>query len=825
MANAGLFLQDDRPQFRWPCSLDLTHAGSFMSNSECTIQFDLCITDPGRFGFVLHGGLDDSTELSLAYANHFSQDTASLVLAIDGEPVSLRLLMPKASLHPGAWHAVSLRFDPQAQRVIASLDAQEMSAHSQKIPRNLELRLVFGSISKSGEIPCMGLRNVRYLEREAGEDTLKAYHHWPLGELEGDEAGDVIGSRPGLVRHGTWLAESHIGWQLLTSIPAKNGISFFSDYDPKTGTIFFAGIDSLIEYATRTGELRKIVYQSPRAMVAGQINFDSDRRLLYGHHPGGGEVSAFDSKSRTWSVIDTSVGMQGQYNHHPSFVDPVSGDLYSIGGYGWYTVKNHLCRYSFQTRQWEVVPTNGDSLEPRSGIALCETSLPGIYYFCGGEGNASGRQDAGWRYFFDLWKLDLQKREITNLWRAPHTTVSDRIIALANAGTDGHDDLYALFGPSVNEIGSLQLYQISSVLSGRTVVAEAPEFTAGWWPSLYFDRPYQRFLLVVPTMDKGTYADVKVYSLAYPPMRRSDFARTDHSASRTLPIVVGAVLVIASIGFGYRYARKRSGVASQDVTREISTPEPETDGPCISVFGGFKVIDSSGTNITEQFSLRLRQVFLLLLLRTNYDTGSGADGVGATELADLLWPGCSPASAKDSRGVAIAALRKLLACIGDISIELNNKKYRVRIGRDVECDYLRFRRAMHAVTSENGSSSLIAWPELLKLCGTGALLPELSLPWLDAIKADVFTKFEHVASARLQSAEEQSEEGVLKIAEVLLLWDPINELALRSKLRALWKDGRHGAARIAYDQFSSNYASLYGKPYALPFNSILSNND
>ena len=245
------------------------------------------------------------------------------------------------------------------------------------------------------------------------------------------------------------------------------------------------------------------------------------------------------------------MGLIGDYNHHPSFVDPATGDIYLIGGYGKYTVKNHLCRYSFLTKKWEIVPTTGDSLEPRSGIGLCEAGLPGHYYLCGGEGNASGRQDAGFQYFFDLWSLDLQKKEIRRLWRDDNTTIGDRIIALVNAGTGGRDDLYALFGPSNNEPGPLQLYQISTSVPGRRPAGEAPEIAPKAWSSIYFDSLYQRFLLVVPVAIRGDSSEIRVYSLAYPPMNRADFGGVHESNSPILLTVILAGVAITGLGVGF----------------------------------------------------------------------------------------------------------------------------------------------------------------------------------------------------------------------------------------------------------------------------------
>ena len=241
MPGAGLAFRDDRPEFRWPCSLELTHAGNITAYSAFAMSFDLCIEDPERFGFVLHGNLDDSTRFSLAYAKYFSPDSSYLVLAIDGDPVSIQLPIPKSRLHIGRWHRIFLKFDAKEQLITASLDGIDPSARSHSLPRSFSVRLTFGSITRSGEVPAMAIRDVAVLTNHAGEDALTARHHWALGELEGSDAADDLGGLAGFVQHATWLAESHIRWQHLTTIHSADGIGFFSGYDSHSGSNSFRG--------------------------------------------------------------------------------------------------------------------------------------------------------------------------------------------------------------------------------------------------------------------------------------------------------------------------------------------------------------------------------------------------------------------------------------------------------------------------------------------------------------------------------------------------------------------------------------------------------
>jgi len=61
----------------------------------------------------------------------------------------------------------------------------------------------------------------------------------------------------------------------------------------------------------------------------------------------------------------------------------------------------------------------------------------------------------------------------------------------------------------------------------------------------------------------------------------------------------------------------------------------------------FKVLDKDGDEITSQFTPKLKQLFLIILLYSQ----RSKNGISTQELTDILWKGHSSQSAKNSRGV------------------------------------------------------------------------------------------------------------------------------------------------------------------------------
>ena len=83
--------------------------------------------------------------------------------------------------------------------------------------------------------------------------------------------------------------------------------------------------------------------------------------VIYFLFPGGGVLYRY-SDNRI-ERIDKSFPHRNQYSgYFFSFKD----NLYLLGGYGYWTAKNYLTRFNFQSGTWEIVNTTGQL--PKKGI-------------------------------------------------------------------------------------------------------------------------------------------------------------------------------------------------------------------------------------------------------------------------------------------------------------------------------------------------------------------------------------------------------------------------------------------------------------------------
>jgi len=93
--------------------------------------------------------------------------------------------------------------------------------------------------------------------------------------------------------------------------------------------------------------------------------------FTYGYNPvldqvfaiyrgGGGPIVIYDQETGIWEDYDPDFVTNEQYYEKNILIDPENGDIYTLGGYGWYTQKNDLQRYDRDSKTWVKIPFNAE---------------------------------------------------------------------------------------------------------------------------------------------------------------------------------------------------------------------------------------------------------------------------------------------------------------------------------------------------------------------------------------------------------------------------------------------------------------------------------
>ncbi|HKJ80359.1 MAG TPA: LamG-like jellyroll fold domain-containing protein, partial [Prolixibacteraceae bacterium] len=128
-----------------------------------------------------------------------------------------------------------------------------------------------------------------------------------------------------------------------------------------------------------------------------------------------------------------------------------------------------------------------------------------------------------------------------------------------------------------------------------------------------------------------------------------------------LGVLAGVFLLLVMFIVIFRKARKKKPKFV------VPVPEPDTKNQ-VRFFGKFKAVDKAGVDITEQFTPKIKELFLFVVLYT-LKTGNGAK---VAEIDKNLWPGLPFKKVANNRAVTLNKLRKVLTGFEGIEIVTKN---------------------------------------------------------------------------------------------------------------------------------------------------------
>ncbi|BBE18226.1 hypothetical protein AQPE_2388 [Aquipluma nitroreducens] len=295
---------------------------------------------------------------------------------------------------------------------------------------------------------------------------------------------------------------------------------------------------------------------------------------------------------------------------------------------------------------------------------------------------------------------------------------------------------------------------------------------------------------------------VKNILILYPILSRSLIA-----------LVIFFLIVFSYFKIPFRKLKKHPSTA--DKIRSIENAiihKPETN--YIQLFGDFKVLDKNGIDISSQFTPKLKQLFLIILLYSQRNK----NGISTKELTDILWSGHSSQSAKNSRGVTIRKLRLIIESLESVQINFQIDRWSMVFDGNVYCDYVECLKLLKREKIHDTDFNL----NFYHIIQEGELFKGESYDWLDDFKGfvgnnivDVLLKFINELTV------ENDNELILKLTDRILVTDPVNDQALAYKLKVLVNQNNSNLARFTFDRFCLLYEELYGEKFSMKFEELI----
>lgn len=781
-----------------------------------TMEFQLCTRGTSLFGGVFRILTEKGFNIDLVYS--FLSEGGYCVNLVNGDAVT----QIARSIPLDRWLPVRICLHPGDGQIEVSYDNASTSIKSADLKGASKLSFSFGLCPYEGhttnDAASVDIRDIRIYRGP------KLIRNWALGVHQGDICLDKIQQSKAIARNPRWLIDQYITW--------KECLTLELSHEP---SIAFDG-DRMF-YITEDGDgirtFNAVSQQLERIPTSGVYPVNAPEELIWTGGPDPLLAYNLDDNRYASLSLDTHLWKGGEA--------PVSEHDYWNKTSGWYADKGLLCsfggygHYQYNNRLVMVDPTDPssrkdltlDAIDPRYSSASC--IVDSLMFIFGGRGNKSGKQELSPHNFYDLYEVNLNTLDVKKRWEAKEGPGGTPFVPGAGLVFNREEQCFYV----LSNIDGFTLYKIGMdepLFEKMSLPIPATGSGQYVFKSLFLSSNLNKLYAVNNYSKVDGKSLLNIYELSYPPYPAAIVEQSSPAGEKKswLGWLLTSMLVLALVIGALLNERKRkekshtassipADPAAQPYMKEASTPPAERphhydmERSSIRFFGGFKVMDAQGEDITHQFTPTLKTLLILLILYT----AKNPTGIISGKLNGLLWPYKDEDAANNNRNVYMSKLRALLDKIGDIKVINQSKFWRIEFGEGTFCDYLEAKRLF----GEGEDRETI--DHLLELLLNGMMLPNLELDWVDEFKSDFSNETIDFLTRQIQR-KDLDEKTIFAAADTIFQHDYLNEDALRAKCGILYRQGKAGLAKNCYDAFCKDYLKDLGMPYPVSFKSLIS---
>ena len=787
-------------------------------NKELTLDFDLKFNRAQvRYGYAFRIISGSSSLITFGLLTEGSLFPYP-VLVIDNEitPITTRIDFDE-------WMNVSITISNKNKNIVLKYkDVNKIFPMKEKW-ENLKIcfgKCIFPDFSTE-EVPSMCLKNVK-ISRDG-----HLIRNWPLDTHYESVSYDVIKKAKATALNPKWVIDSYREWEkfLSTSFDNENRTQYA--FDASKGILYFVPTDKMViacQVASGKQDTLFVKNGKPVSKNTNQLIFDSNRNVLVSYNLERQLVSSFDFDSQIWDGNQLPEYMPA-YWHHTANFQPENSSIVIFGGYGFHQYKNDLIRINLNNNTWNT--NKLIAISPRYSAA--SVIVNDTLFIFSGEGNKIGKQEVVTQITTDLFAVDLKTLNVSLIWEKmgePYGLPCGNMIYNPDESC-----FYVLVKENENNTSLLRLSKDEPVIDVFSTI-----------PNVNLNGTYNFYTLMKPENQNKLYAlfcrnyelvgskkasTIDSYMISYPPV---PFDQMQHPVNATpvnwkiiLPIVLVLLLLLCFL-LATRFKRLFTGHVKKRQTKQSVEKNVyqlkkyyQHTSKSITLLGLFNAKDAEGKDITSNFTQTLKNILIVITL----NSGENSTGIQSTVIDYLLWPDKDPKSARNNRNVSINRLNTLLEEIGKVHIYNQNNFWKIKINDNTFCDYLTVLEFMlmpkNQIFDDKEQTS-----RLLELLSYGPLLPFANEEWIDPYKAAYSDFALDFLLGMLQDKNILIDISLqLRIANLIFLFDSLNEEALSVKCRLLYDQGKKSLARNTYSHFCKEYEMLLGEKYLVPFSKII----
>lgn len=818
----GLSFNSNDFVFEKRTCLELTSPRKIDFNKKLTLSFKIAFENYREYGYILRIS-SKLLKINLMYVQYSNKDTSYLQLVINNNSIKDKIALPKQFLHRGTWYNIDLILDKNNSEISLELNKSKKVKSSIKLDDVNTLDMTFGTSIENhdGEHdnPKMILSNIKIY----ADDQL--IHYWPLEEVQGEIATDIVSNLKATVKNPQWIMKERFIFKKV------NQVGPFSDKD-KPSILYSKNREEIIiitqnfmfVYNLVNNTTKKIYFKKPLLHNQNSFLLDDKNDSLFAFYYGRGKISKYNYETNSWSYVDTTGEHETHYYGHLSFINPLDNGVYMINGYGWYKFHNDLQKYDFQTQKWNKKKLKGDFLTPRVNGAICKKNEQGDFLIFGGWGNKSGNQTDGTLQLRDLLLLNMRDTSIRKLREIENAPLNLKLGETMIYDSEYNQIFLVGTIKPLLEKSSKRLYRYDLTKNTFDCVSDSLfYYMDDNCSKIYLDKKYNQIYAFEKEIIAGDSFMVNIYSLNYPPITDKEFSalqKVEYSSFNKSKIsIIIFAFVISTLAFGYFLLnrKKRKDLSNVDesekeeIISNVNSVKSHRNNS-IYLFGNFQVFNNDGQEITAKFTPKLKQLFILLLLKS-YNGNS--KGISTESLTTILWPELNNEQAKNNRNVNLSKLRGILSSLDKVEIYNEKNMFELSLSDSIYCDFVELKKLIDTKELTNEIISNIN-----EITLRGEFLQEISYDWLEGLKLHFIENTIQVLKSIISNNKLDAKSKLL-IADSILNLDSVNEDAMSIKINTLLEIGDHKTARNYFEYFKKEYYSLYSEEFPKSFKDFL----
>ena len=815
---SGLYFRSnyDRDQdVKEGTTLHLPAKGFIKYQKVLRLEFDIFFWRKDPFGFLLSAGNDEDPDVFvISYSDYKSADTSFIELTYQDRPSVISIPITDKDQGWKKWKHLTLLLEAKEKRIGLSFDNGNIIWHDASgiFPNNLQFR--FGQTSHNIEPPRMVLKDIR-INKDNNESLF-----WGLDENVGEnvfcKSNNTL-QKEGVVRNGIWMKQMHMSWRLTDhlKIPAGNFKSI--GFDDHSNEYIFSIDDSLYFInPSNTSKSRRFPFKylpdDGYYYFYDYINL----RVLSMHAGGGSSVAYYDYHESEWKNFDNSHRSDDLFYQSSVLFDHRNGDLFSLGGYGWYEQKDILQKYDEERDLWNPITYDviGETpFFPRSNATSSFDTYSNRYIIFGGGGNESGKQQQGFRELNDLWTLDLTEMAMRQLWK-DNPDKNNEGKNFEYIIVPKHKQIFRI------NVDGLPASNFNSNLFSTTF--DNKEFQDTGIKMFPRDGENENIVhkgflentngLLVVTLDNRKNENILRFHLLSLPIIMSDDRKNNYAK-----ILGFGLLTLLGVGIWVGNNRskkvKKKSIIEEDVNNLTLKHDKiiKKKGITIYMLDRFRIwIDGKEVNYSDWKSIKARKLFLYILLKNSH-------GASISEINSQFWPDVKMESARNSRSVALNRIRNTIEPYGDLIKKIDDRL--ILLNTDmVYIDYHDLLRLLNDFKKKDMESTPI-YP--IDLYGKAGLLPEIDEDWVDLYRIDLLSMMCNYSKRVADHHMQKEDWGIVEwIGKRMLFWNHFNDDGLYFSVLSNKKMNKVGLSHQIYDDFSKKYENEMGEPYPSSYDSL-----